>query len=591
MRILGIHGMDNYGVGGALRGQEMGYALRSLGHKILQSPPGIAIETKLYGPDRPEAMILTGTWHQLSSGRSNAVHIAEACEAQGLPCIWWYGSNGSVYGCVDADPAKRKASQERVVKLICERPFIAVICPYSMGIYERHGVPRDKMRLVPSVFDGALFTPEQSPNDAHLSERLRYKFSIPDDAFCMGTVGHTPNSKGGDDVLQGMAVLKDEMPDLHYIILHTPETGLSNVKARSPDGKTIGNSEWDVLKKTRTLAQKLGLADRVHFLGTRFPRVSMPTFYRLLSIYCSPSKAENLGQPLVESQLCGLPLVTYKGFSFDFVSCPETAQQIDPHGTVTDDYGLVIPETTGEDVAAAIRGARDMAETKGMAAATREWAYAKFHHHNAQIMVDAIEECRGFMKVWAPQEEVGDQGQAMTAGYISAAERIEKTIGTPAGLVLDVGCNTGAGMETLRDRWPDARVFGIEVLARFAGEARAKGLHVEVCPAERMVFRDNHFNLVFSRHSLEHMTDRAAAIRQMMRVCKPGGHIYVQAPIEPEGSPNEAHMSPFRTHDELRDAFLGMEEVYWGPQEEVAEVIVRKPLPSVEMRTLQKEAA
>ena len=395
MKIICHNGQDYAGTGGALRGQELALALRWMGHEVQDRAP-TSLSPKAIRPGLADAVVLTGTWHQLVSWRGRTgvplvVQLAEACEASGIVPIWWYGSNGSVFGCQDPNPAKRAESEREVIARICERKFIGVICPYSMGIYERHGVPREKMRLIPSVFDGDLFCPEQSRYDERVTARLRVKYKLPDNAFCIGTIGNTPNSKGGDDVLRAFALLAREMPDLYYLILHTPERNLNKTKAVSPDKKKIGKSEWDVLQDSKALAVKLGIADRVRFLGMRFPREAMPAFYRLLRVYCSPSKAENLGQPLVESQLCGVPLVTYKGFSFDFVACPETAQQIPPSGTVTDDYGLVIPECDPEVLADAIRGARATAETVP-AWKTRMWAYDKFHHPNAQVMVDAIRE-------------------------------------------------------------------------------------------------------------------------------------------------------------------------------------------------------
>ena len=398
MNIIGIHAQDHFGVGGALRGYEMGEALQRLGHTILPVPPQAHLWDDLGNGMKADAVILAGTWHQLTTNDAACVKTAHACDRRKIPCIWWYGSNGSVFGCIHPDPAVRKKDEERIISVIAERPFIGVICPYSMGIYERHGLPREKMRLIRSVFDADLFCPSETSYDFRVTERLKHKYGVPPYAFCIGTVGHTPNSKGGNEIIQAVALLKDEMPDLVYVILHTPRQMLSKVKARSPDGKKIGKSEWDVLRDSQMLAQKLGVADRVKFIGTRFPREAMPMFYRMLNVYCSPSKAENLGQPLVESQLCGLPLVTFKGFSFDFVSCPDTAQQVEPHHTVTDDYGLVIPEADPATLADAIRNARHMLATdRWTAEKTRGWARHRFHHHRAQAMLNAIEEMRGML--------------------------------------------------------------------------------------------------------------------------------------------------------------------------------------------------
>ena len=398
MKIVGIHAQDHYGVGGALRGLEMGEALRRMGHEIVGISPTEKLHVSINAGMSLDAVILAGTWHQLAAGHQFPLLVADACDKRNIPCIWWYGSNGSVFGSVHPDEEVRRAHEKSVIDLIAQRHFIGVICPYSIEIYKRHGLPVEKMRLVPSVFDGDLFCPSSGNDyDRRVSERLKYKFGIPPGAFCLGTIGHTPNSKGGDEILSAMSLLKDEMPDLHYVILHTPQQLLSKVRAKSPDGKKEGRSEAEVLLHSQELAAAMGLRDRVHFIGARFPREAMPMFYRLIDVYCSPSKAENLGQPLVESQLCGIPLVTYKGFSFDFVACPQTSEQIAPDHTETDDYGLIIPFANPRVLADAIRRARVTSADPAKRDATRRWTLNRFHHPNAKTMIDTINEYQGLL--------------------------------------------------------------------------------------------------------------------------------------------------------------------------------------------------
>ncbi len=601
MRILTVDGADHYGVGGALRGHEMGYALKTLGHDIRVVTPGQDASEALMAEVKPDACIFTGTWHQLLAGYSGALAGSQVADSLGIPAIWWYGSNGSLWGSVSPDAEERKASLNRIISLLMARQFITVICPYSMEIYAKYGIPKEKMRLVPSVFDGDLFSPISSAQELHVSKRLRHKFQIPDKAFCIGTVGHTPNSKGGDEVIQAVSLLKDEMPDLHYLILHTPELYLSKTKARSPDGKRLGNAEYDVLQISKGLSSTLGVNDRVHFLGMRFPREAMPMFYRLLRVYCSPSKAENLGQPLVESQLCGMPLVTFQGFSFDFVACPHTAQQIKPSAIETDDYGLVIPMADPADVADAIRKARHVAESNSQDV-TRTWAYEKFHHHNAKTMVEAIEEYRGLLTGSPVSRQEAQEGpkfragdtipstcvespavaagrDEMAIGYAAAAARIEIEIGKPTGAFLDVGCSSGEGVVELKRLWPEIVPTGIECVPVFANRARGLCLAVTTGEMERMPFANGQFAFCFARHSLEHSRNRQAAIEECWRVIRPGGHLYIQSPIEPDGSANVLHLSPFRSAAEIRgigDLLAGAQEIYWGPQETVAELILRK---------------
>lgn len=393
-------------VGHPARGRELNFALAKAGHEVLPLGGATAYAGLMANQDLAkglDAVILGGTWHQLT-GKIAAgsvdntpfpVAIARDAESRGIVPIWWYGSNGCPYLSYNPDPLQRKAEHDKYVGWISERQFIAVLAPYCVDTYEQSGVPRDKMRVVPTLFDSDLF---HVPNAAERAgrQRLCHEWNLPVGKFWLGTIGNTPNSKGGDDTLRAMALLKDEMPDLHYFIHHSPEKALTTRKAVGPDGH-IGNSEADVLRLSKELAVRLGLKDRVHFRGMRVERRFMPWSYRMMDVYCSPSKAENLGQPLIESQLCGLPLVTYKGFSFDFCACPHSTTQYEPSGTVTDDWGLVIPETNPEDLAEAIRKARNLAETPGMAEITHAWAAETFDHRNVTKMIAAIEEYRSLL--------------------------------------------------------------------------------------------------------------------------------------------------------------------------------------------------
>jgi len=387
---------ESLAIGSTSRGRELGYALTKLGHRV-QQVSAIYLYKQLQDKTlgHLDAIVLGGTWHQIQGASGYPIQIAELADSIGVPCLWWYGSNGCPHLSFAPDPVERKAEHDRTVEAICRRHFMTVIAPYCVDVYEKSGVPRDKMRVCPTLFDSDLFHVPSAHEKAG-RRRLCWDWNIPYGGFFMGTVSNTPNSKGGDDTLRAMALLAKEMPDLHYF-LHTNEPArLSKRKAIGPKGN-VGKSEFDVLEDTKMLAAQLGLRDRVHFRGMRVDRRYMPWSYLMMDLYVSPSKAENLGQPFIESQLCGIPLVTYKGFSFDYCACPHSATQYEPCGTVQDDWGLVIPETKPEDLADAIRKGRHIAETQGMADKTHDWAAEKFDHRNATKMVDAIHEYRGMM--------------------------------------------------------------------------------------------------------------------------------------------------------------------------------------------------
>ena len=123
------------------------------------------------------------------------------------------------------------------------------------------------------------------------------------------------------------------------------------------------------------LAQELGLAERVRFLGA-LPRERLPSIYAAADLLLATSFAsETFGIGLVEAQACGLPVVASR-----FGGFPEV---IDEGRT-----GLLVPPRDPAALAAAVRSLIDDPERRrAMADAAPGWA-AQF---SWSAVVDRIE--------------------------------------------------------------------------------------------------------------------------------------------------------------------------------------------------------
>jgi SAM-dependent methyltransferase len=104
-----------------------------------------------------------------------------------------------------------------------------------------------------------------------------------------------------------------------------------------------------------------------------------------------------------------------------------------------------------------------------------------------------------------------------------------------AGLsLLDVGCGPGTITVDLAARVAPGRVVGIDVseepLAEARGLAERSGVPVtfEVGDVYRLAAADDAFDVVHAHQVLQHLTDPVAALREMARVCRPGGVIAVR---------------------------------------------------------------
>jgi ubiquinone/menaquinone biosynthesis C-methylase UbiE len=100
------------------------------------------------------------------------------------------------------------------------------------------------------------------------------------------------------------------------------------------------------------------------------------------------------------------------------------------------------------------------------------------------------------------------------------------------GRVLDAGCG-GGGMPLSLAEEAD-RVIGIDLAPRFneaghrlAAEHGLRNLHFAQANGEALPFPDAAFDMVLSHAVIEHVADAARYLRELARVLKPGGFMYL----------------------------------------------------------------
>jgi SAM-dependent methyltransferase len=100
----------------------------------------------------------------------------------------------------------------------------------------------------------------------------------------------------------------------------------------------------------------------------------------------------------------------------------------------------------------------------------------------------------------------------------------------PGTDVLDVGCGPGTITIDLARRVAPGRVVGVDRAAdvvadaqRAAAEAGVAGIEVRVDDVYALDAPDGSFDVVHAHQVLQHLTDPVTALREMRRVCRPGG--------------------------------------------------------------------
>ncbi len=91
--------------------------------------------------------------------------------------------------------------------------------------------------------------------------------------------------------------------------------------------------------------------------------------------------------------------------------------------------------------------------------------------------------------------------------------------------VLDIGC--GAGHSTALIKTAGARVVGVDAshgMVDFANKTFAD-IDFQVGGIEELEFGDDEFDVVFAANSVQYAADLGTALRELSRVCRPGGSI------------------------------------------------------------------
>jgi ubiquinone/menaquinone biosynthesis C-methylase UbiE len=113
---------------------------------------------------------------------------------------------------------------------------------------------------------------------------------------------------------------------------------------------------------------------------------------------------------------------------------------------------------------------------------------------------------------------------ANSAGYLLEHLR-------PGMSLLDVGCGPGTITADLASRVAPGRVTGVETSADVVDLARAAAADAQarvdfvLSDAHDLGFADDTFDVVHAHQLLHHLPDRVAALREMRRVCVPGGTV------------------------------------------------------------------
>ena len=97
------------------------------------------------------------------------------------------------------------------------------------------------------------------------------------------------------------------------------------------------------------------------------------------------------------------------------------------------------------------------------------------------------------------------------------------------GTLLDVGCGDGSFYPCISAKFE--HVYGIDIAPEAVNEAQERGMEAVAGDAGGpLPWKDRYFNSIVCLEVIEHLPDPLAALKEIHRVLKPGGHLVLTTP-------------------------------------------------------------
>jgi glycosyltransferase involved in cell wall biosynthesis len=202
--------------------------------------------------------------------------VAWLARLQGLKSIVYEMGNGGLFR---AQSWKRELLHLRNRVMTAPLVRIIAISDYIKGQLVAAGLPEEKIVVRYLGIDNQRFRPDASARAAWAR-----KLAIPDDELILSTVSYLRPIKNPQIIVEACGVLAQRGLRAHLIV--------------AGDG--------EMLDELKQLSQKLGIANRVHWLGLVPDPVSL---LQASDLFLLATVGEAFGLALAEAMACGVPIV------------------------------------------------------------------------------------------------------------------------------------------------------------------------------------------------------------------------------------------------------------------------------------------
>lgn len=292
------------------------------------------------------------------SSRQGIVHCARALP-EGLAALMSRAMGGPPYVCWAHGEDLTSAAQSREYTLLTKLVYRGAAAALANSnntatLLSELGVPDEKVHVVHPAVDADRFHPKVDGRE------IRKRYAGPDDILLL-SVGRLQKRKGQDVAIQAVAALRDELPNLRYVI--------------AGDGHER--------ERLEALVTELGVGKQVFFAGV-VPESELTAYYAASDIFLLPNRVhegdiEGFGIVFLEAAASGKPVI-----GGNSGGVPEAVER--------DVTGLLVDGSVDEVVKAIRRLATSESQRQRFGLAGRVRALGLFSWQRAATVVSTLQQ-------------------------------------------------------------------------------------------------------------------------------------------------------------------------------------------------------
>lgn len=333
------------------------------------------------------------------------------------------------------------------------------------------------------------------------------------DRKLVGFAGRFVEEKGFDQLLRAIPALASREPSIH--LAYAGELDMVYERFYERCGPLIERHR-----------------ERIAFLGLLEDRQQLANFYAMCDVVVVPSRTDCFASVLIESMLCGTPVVG--------ADIPGAREVVRATG-----MGVIAQAQDPEALAEAVVGVlRERPQDSRRTSTVRKlFDTDRLIEEHERVLLEVVGRADR-----NADDRRSRQDSTLTADDLSTVNRVLQNEVDMAfrrrtrilldyldlrdgERVLDCGCGMGFYLMAMQ-RLRTLRLVGLDSDAERLAWAEREGVDAELLhgDAQHLPFADGSFDKVLMSEVLEHLSDDRAALREVARVLRPGGVLAMSVP-------------------------------------------------------------